>query len=358
MLKTSRQHRVSFASMLLLCVAIGIAGSPTPASAFTSSDATTLMNAFNNAFYTVSGGRGYYKKFKSGGNNGFWGEAEIIEAVEDAYDRTGSGIYRNMITELLNGFTARHGTSWSWNGFNDDIMWAVIAYARGYQRTGNVTFRNIAKANFDMVFARAWDPGVGGLWWTTGKTSKNSCVMGPGTIAANLLSVTLGDSNYQAKAIQINNWQRANCYNEATGQVYDSVTNQTPTTYNQGTFINACYVRGSTGAARKAADYLMTMGGTIINGHHIMSQYATGGDGSGFNGIAIRWASKLMKDMGLQSTYLGWLQTNAQQAWNVRRPSDNLSWCLWGSPLQNGTQVGSWDTVNSVIALQVVPPTQ
>jgi len=354
--KNSRPCRVSRLRVLLACALVCAGG--VPAAGFTDGDANTIMNAYNNAFYTVSGGRGYFKKFKSGGTNGFWGDAEIIEAVVDAYDRSGNPVYRNMISELLNGFTARHGSSWSWNTFNDDIMWACIAYLRGYDRTGNVGFRNIAKANFDMAFARGWDLSAGGFWWTTARTSKNSCVMGPGSIAANRLYRALGDSSYQSKAILINDYQRRHCFNEANGQVYDSTTNQTPTTYNQGTFINACHSRGSTGGATKAADYLMTMGGTIINGHHIMSQYATGGDGSGFNGIAMRWVAKFMKDMGYQGRYLGWLQTNAQQAWNVRRRADNLSWCIWGSPLPNGTQVGSWDTVNSVVALQVVPPTQ
>jgi predicted alpha-1,6-mannanase (GH76 family) len=355
MLKSSPQRLVSRPFVFLVLAVVWV-GSPRPASAFTAADATALMNSFNNAFYTVSGGLGYYKKFKSGSVNGFWQEAEIIEAVEDTFDRTGSTIYRNMISELLDGFTARHGTSWSANSFNDDIMWACIAYLRGYERTGDTTFRTIARANFDMAFARGWDTSVGGFWWTTAKTSKTSAVMGPASIAAHLLHVTSGDDEYRMKAITINDWQRANCFNEDNGQVYDSPSNHTPTTYNQGTFINASYNRGSTGAATKAADYLQTMGGTIVDGHHIMPQYATGGDGSGFNGIAIRWVSKFMKDMGLQSRYLGWLQTNAQQAWNVRRLSDGLSWCKWGSPLQNGVQVGSWDTVNSVVALQVVPP--
>ena len=341
---------------LALASAVAFLSSLVPAAAFTSTDANTLMNAFNTAFYVANGGNGYVKKNKSGGDTGFWTQAEIIEGVIDASERNST--YNSMVSSLLNGFASQRGTSWSGNSFNDDIMWACIANLRGYQRTGNTTYRSRAKSNFDMCYARAWDTSAGGLWWTTSKTSKNSCVMGPGSIAAYLLYQTLGDSGYLTKAIAINDWQRAHCYNESNGQVYDSTGSQTPTTYNQGTFIRACQLRGSTGGAQKACDYLMTMGGTIINGYHIMSQYATGGDGSGFNGIAVRWAARLMKDLGLQSKYQGWLQTNAQQAWNVRRTSDNLSWCLWGSTLQNGTVVGSWDCINSVIALQVVPPTQ
>jgi hypothetical protein len=179
-------------------------------------------------------------------------------------------------------------------------------------------------------------------------------------MAAYKLYETLGDASYRTKAIAINDWQRANCFNEANGQVYDSPSNHVPTTYNQGTFINACYNRGSTGGATKACDYLMTMGSTspTSNGFRLMPQYGIGGNNSGFNGIAIRWATKFMKDMGYQSRYLGWLQANAQAAWDVRRVSDGLSWCQWHQVLQNGTYVGSWDCSSSVSALQVVPPNQ
>ncbi len=103
----------------------------------------------------------------------------MIEAVEDANDRTG-GTYSSMITSLLNGFSVNNGTSWSSNMYNDDICWACIAYLRGYQATGNTTFRTIAKSNFDMMYARAWDNTFGGgLWWTTEKGGKNACVNGP-----------------------------------------------------------------------------------------------------------------------------------------------------------------------------------
>ena len=62
---------------------------------------------------------------------------------------------------LLNGFSARHGTNWSGNTFNDDIMWACMAYIRGYQRTGNTSYRSIAKANFTALWSNPTDPGWG-----------------------------------------------------------------------------------------------------------------------------------------------------------------------------------------------------
>jgi predicted alpha-1,6-mannanase (GH76 family) len=341
------------ASTLLLA-----GGAGTTASAFTNGDASTLLSAFHSAFYyQYEPGKGRYKAKKSGGDPGFWQQAEIIESMESGYQRTGLASHRDMVSKVVLGFTSR-GTLWSNNSFNDDIMWACIAFLRGYELTGNTTFRTIAKNNFDMCYARAWDS-AGGLWWTTGKTSKTSAVNGPGSIAAHKLYTTLGDSGYRTKAIAINNWQRANCFNESNGQVYDSPTNHTPTTYNQGTFIMGCYYRGSTGAATLACNYIKNNMGSIPSGgsQRLMPVYGNNNNNSGFNSIAIRYATQYMKNMGMQSSYLAWLQANAQAAWNRRRTSDNLSWQNWHANT-DGSDVGSWDCVNSMEALQVVPPTQ
>ena len=332
------------------------------ARAFTTADADTLMNAYNNAFYVGNGGNGYFKGTQSGGDPGFWQQAEEIEVVEDANDRTGGG-YRDMITSLLNGFSSQKGTDWSGNGYNDDIAWACIAYLRGYQATGNTTFRNIAKSNYDMMYARAWNTSFlgGGLWWLSpNNNSKNSAVEGSAAIAAYLLYQTLNDSSYLTKAKNIFNWQKANLFNPNTGAVYDSINtsgniNYWSSTYNQGTFIGAADYLGDTASATLAANFTMyNMGEINGSGYEIMPQYGTGNNNSGFNSIGIRWIAKFMKDHGLQNTYLGWLQANANAALSIRQTSDNLSWCQWLQQTPSGT-MNSWDCASSAGALQVVP---
>jgi hypothetical protein len=62
-----------------------------------------------------------------------------------------------------------------------------------------------------------------------------------------------------------------------------------------------------------------------------------------------------MKNLSMQSTYLAWLQANAQAAWDDRRTSDNLSWENWHAVTDTST-LEAWDCVSSVAALQVVPP--
>ena len=336
-----------------------LAGSD-PARAFTAANADTAMNSFNAAFYVGNGGNGYFKNDQTSGISYFWTQAELIEVVEDANTRTG-GTYASVITSLLNGFTSREGTSWSWNEYNDDVCWATIAYLRGYQATGNTTFRTIAKSNFDMMYARAWDSTLGGgLWWKTDKGGKNSCVNGPGAIAAYLLYVTLNDASYLTKAQNIFNWQKSHLVDNTSGAVWDSISpsgsiNYWSSTYNQGTYVGAANYLGDVASATLAANYTKnSMSGANGEGGLILPQYGTGGNNSGFNSICVRWIARFMNDRGLQSSYLGWLQSNANAAWRVRRGADNLSWCQWLEPTTNFTNFYSWDCISSVGALQVV----
>jgi predicted alpha-1,6-mannanase (GH76 family) len=357
-LKSKLLRRMPPSAGSLAIAAFLLAGSHS-ARAFTSTDANTAINAFNTAYYVGNGGNGYFKNDQTSGVSYFWTQAELIEGVEDANDRTG-GTYNSMITSLLNGFSSNNGTSWSGNIYNDDICWACIAYLRGYQATGNVTFRNIAKANFDMMYARAWSSDFGGgLWWTTAKGGKNACVNGPAAITSYLLYQTLSDASYLTKSQNIFNWEKATLFNAGTGAVYDYISTggvgTWSSTYNQGTFIGAANYLGDVATATTAMNFTKnSMSGANGSGGLIMPQYGAGGNNSGFNSIGIRWMAKFMKDRSLQSTYLGWLQSNANAAWAQRR-ADNLGWCQWLEKTPNSNNFYSWDTISTAVALQVVP---
>lgn len=334
------------------------------ASAWTTSDADTIFNSYNNAFYNANGGNAYYKNDTTGGRSGFWTQVNIIEMAEDAYDRTGSTGTRDQITALCNGFVQYNGTNWSGNTFNDDIMWACIAFSRAYQITGNTSFRDRAKANFDLVWTRAWSTALGGgLWWTTANGSKNACVNGPGAIAACYIYKMYNDSAYLTKAQQIFDWQRNTIFNQTTGAIADYI-NASGTigwgslSYNQGTFIGAGnflyqytgdrqYYKDAWLAAKYFRNSLCDAAGRFyING--------TGSnDGAGFGGIGIRWMARFAKDQNAWAYFYPWLKYNGDLAWNVRR-SDNLSWNAWNSATAVGTRY-AWECFPSVTTLQVVP---
>ena len=333
------------------------------AHAFTGGDADTAVNAYLKAFVRTDGPDAFIKGTQDGGKTGFWQEIEQVEGVLDANDRTG-GAYKAQVVALLDGFVQAHGASWSNNDFNDDIAWAVIAYTRGYGSTGDKKYLAIAQNNFDMMFARAWDPSKGALFWKTNNKSYNSCIECPAGIAAFLLSQALKDSSYETRARNLYNWNKANLFDAKTGAVLDSVGtdgkfNNWSSTYNQGTFVGLANFLGETATAKLAADYTMTkMGKANASGFMIMPQYnAGGGDLAGFHSIGLRWISRFMKDRGLEATYLPWLQANADAAWNMRRTSDNLGWNRWLEPTPDDV-LHSWDAISTVVALQVVPPSE
>src|SRR5882672_11200940 len=160
--------------LVFLLILFFLAKAEIPALAFSTNDAGAIFSAYRSAFYVVSGTNGYFKNDQSGGVEYFWSQAEEIECVIDTYEWTSNATYKGMITNLLNGFISNNGTNWSYNIYNDDCMWACIAFARGCLDTGNTGFRTIAKANFDMVYARGWDATFGGgLWWNTDNLYKN-----------------------------------------------------------------------------------------------------------------------------------------------------------------------------------------
>ena len=330
------------------------------ARAFTAADADALFAAYSKAFYFTNAEGGCFHLTTVGGRTHFWERAEQLEMVLDVYERTTNAACLTIFTNVFNGFIAENGTNWEANEFNDDIMWMVIACARAHQLTGNAAFRNCAKLNFDLCYARAWSTNLdGGLWWKTDNRSKNACVNGPGAIAAYLLFQILGDTNYLAKSRNLFEWERAHLFDPENGHVFDNLNDRGEVgyksfTYNQGTFVGAANFLGYTNEARRAADY--TRDTLCRRGRGILPGYGQDGDAGGFNGIGVRWIAKFMKDRGLQSSYLKWLQANAEAAWKCRRASDNLAWSRWSEPTPDDETLFAWACSSAVVILQVVPP--
>lgn len=291
------------------------------ASAFTASDATTCYNAWWNTF--------------KGASIGWWTGAEEIEMVEDVG-------HTSDINTMCNKFTSANGTSWSGDSYNDDISWACIAFVRAYTATGNTTYRSIAKSNFDMMYARAWDNNAGGLWWNTSDNSKNACVNFPASIAAHLLSIALNDSSYATKSQNIFNWGKANFFVSSSGLVKDNLTSSTAYSYNLGTFMGAAFYNGDSGDATKAGDYVKNTWGND------MQILGPTGDGAGFNGICLRW----MAVAGYNTSYR---QAVANQAWSERN-ANNLVDCQWNTKTGSGSQ-DPWSCSDVVVAMNTVSPT-
>jgi len=327
------------------------------APAFTFADADTLFEAHAKAFYREQDGRAWFAESTDGGKVSFWMRAEQMEMVLDACDRKANVQRLTMFTNLFRGFLADHGTNWSSNPFNDDIMWMVIACTRAHLLTGNAEFRDVARTNFDLCHARAASTHLGGgLWWKTNNQSKNACVNGPGAIAAFLLGQATGEHAYFTTATNLFLWECAHLFDAETGRVFDNINlngrvARFALTYNQGTFVGAANLLGFTNEARLATRF--TMNQLCQDG--LLPAAGEKGDGGGFNGIGARWMARFIKERGEQRAFEPWLQKNAEAAWRARRLSDNLSWCRWPQPTPEDRRY-SWGCSSAVVILQVVRP--
>ncbi len=339
--------------VLMLCA--GMQNAP----AFTAADADSIFSAYNQSFYFTEGTNGFFRKTTDGGKTFFWDRAEQMEMLLDVYERTTNPVCLTMFSNVFNGFLTDHGASWGKNEFNDDIMWMVIACSRGYQITGNPAYRDAAKNNFDLCFARAASTNLGGgLWWKISNQSKNACVNGPAAIAACLLGQICGDTNYFIAAENIFQWERATLFDPNSGAIADAISadgvvHSWASTYNQGTFIGAANLLGHTNEALLAADFMVKN----LCPDGLLPAYHQSSDPGGFNGIGVRWLAKFMRQRGLESRYQPWLQKNANAAWSARRQSDGLAWSRWPAPTPIVT-LHSWSCSSAVVVMQVAAPSE
>jgi predicted alpha-1,6-mannanase (GH76 family) len=328
--------------------------------------ARVAIDSFDAAFYTVRNGKGHFRETARGGRAMFWKQAEMMEMVEDAYERSGDPTYKRMIRELHRGVVSRFGSDWRRDHFNDDVMWMVIAFLRAYRITGDKTFRSEAKQNFDHVYARARSTDFGGgLWWTTDRHEKNACVTAPAVIAACLLTEAGGDRSYLRKAVALFDWLDSTLYDPDSGAVYDHVcrapagggiaTDRSTYTYNQGTFIGgADLLRRETGNIAYYYDaiaaFQYTRDDLTVDG--ILKSEGSGADGGGFKGIFARWATRFADDNGV-TTFDRWLDRNADTAWSHRN-ARNLMGENWAVP-SRWALLHSFDCSSAVVMMQVRP---
>ena len=283
---------------------------------------------------------------------GFWGVAEMMEIVDDAYEVTGNTKYSSMFTTMYSQFLVQQGSDWMWNSYNDDITWMVLACTRASLLTGNTVFLTKAKDQFDKMWARANHDGSW-LTWNQGTAGTNSCINGPAMVACCYLAQATGDTSYYDKAIALYSWSRGKLFMSTTGKVNDNYNNGVigdwSSTYNQGTYLGAAvmlykYTNDSTylTEAQRIAQYTkvnMASSGVI--------NFEAGPDLNGFKGIFMRYARRYVVDCN-RTDYIPWLQLNANVAYNNRN-SENLISTNWG------TRTAETITLTADSTLKIIP---
>lgn len=285
----------------------------------------------------------WYTQYGVETGKGFWDRAEMMEIVLDAYEVTKEVKYADRFNRMYKSFIVKNKTDWMYNNFNDDIAWAVLFSVRGYLLTGNKTYLDNGKEQFDKMYARALTNKYGGgLNWFETKTSKNACIQGPAMVACCYLAEATGDKTYYDKAIGLYNWSKIHLFDASTGKVNDNIdldkrtgrvkTGTWSSTYNQGTYLGAAvmlynYTKDASylADAEKIARYTRD----IMYGSKAMNNEDGGNDLPGFKGIFARYARKYTVETK-KTDLVNWLYLNAKVAYNNRN-SNGLIQTKWAT---------------------------
>ncbi|MFI7277793.1 glycoside hydrolase family 76 protein [Streptomyces sp. NPDC049879] len=325
--------------------------------------------ALNSAFLISNGNQRYYKEsLNKTAKDYFWRQALDIQAVQDVHDSAPRAETRDLIGRLLDTFLQQNQGGgglydWNWNDYNDDLLWAGLAFARGHRITGNGTYLTQARYAFDRVYNRGWDSALGGgIWWSVEKRDKNALSNSPATILGCLIYEANGDRGYLDKARAVYDWVWAKLLDRSTGGVYehmraDGGLSTGQTVYSAGAFVSAAQAiyRNQGGGsvfndARRTVDWVIrerTTNGIMTNGQREgtwQSEFARG-------------MGEFVRENNLWGQYWDFMKRNADAAWNARRTDLNLTWNRWDAQTPRD-DTRAVEAIGAVIMQAVTPATR
>ena len=314
----------------------------------------------------------------------FWNQALIILMVEDRYECRKDESLKPLLTNLLDAFRQHEKNpqtndimDWTWNDFQDDLLWAGLAFIRGYQITGIERFLDQAKWDWEFLYNRGYDTALGGgLWWSIDKADKSGLSNNPAISMACYLYEATGNQTYLDQAKDIYNWVYTTL-REPNGAVdekisKDGVRPRSYNVYNVGAFIeaaNALYritkIEIYALHAKESIQFVMR---DKVDENGIMSKWHRDGT----------WQSEFARGMGLfvkdnnlwdyqadytserkPITYYEWMRKNAIAAWETRERVNNITFNEWAkqTPLipETGKTWTAMEMVSAVVMTQVTP---
>jgi len=333
----------------------------------------------------------------------YWQQCLVILMLADRHDFRGdtSSELKTLYNDLLEAFVEHEShkgkwedarqnkdfskiahenglADWTWNDYNDDLLWAGLTFIRGYLITGNEFFLKQAKWDWDLLFTRGWSEDFGGgIWWSVKKEEKSGLSNNPAVVMACYLYQATNDTKYLDYAKKIYKWVKDKLYKD-DGSVYEQLNGDGTyrndfSIYNQGTFIEgASLLYKFTGDKNYLKDAQKTIEFVMVNrvtNKGIMSGWKT--EGTLQSEFARGMATLLKIEPSLWNyeghftkekwpiTYYDWMRLNADAAWDTRDKTKNITGCKWeevtpAEPSQGKT----WKAdacVSSVIMINVTP---
>jgi predicted alpha-1,6-mannanase (GH76 family) len=347
-------------------------------------NADAVYNGWKNAYLITSGDGNktpYFCQTLANRERAFfWQQAYLIWAVEDAYDRSPSDERKQLVSDMLNKLIIQDLQDWTWDSWNDDLQWAMIACMRGYQITGNTLFRDVAVDNWYRVWNRGWDSTFGGGIWEDNNQIPDGGKCGlsnwpqiiPGCMMVEALAVSdpARSTDILNKCKQIYAWGRTHLWDPNTGRVYEGYYPDASrnfsgddNSYNYGLLTNSAaslykitkdrmyYDDAIRVADRNIAKINSQSGG-------IMTEDKFWNGGFGGEQLA-RGIAKLANENYLWNKYYPFLKANADAAWSHRRTDHNFTHNDFSTPTQtSGYDFMAMELTGSVVIQQVTPVLQ
>jgi predicted alpha-1,6-mannanase (GH76 family) len=293
----------------------------------------------------------------------------------NAYKRTNDLQYKQLIADIYDGCGAQYA-NYDWTNQDkwfiwDDMMWWVIALARGYQTTGDNRYLENAKAGFHFIWygdaslnrVGSYDASTGGMEWAWKQRGKTACINYPTVVGAMTLYNITKDEDYVTKAKGVYAWARANLFDPTTGKVADNKVDNNPADwtvhdYNQASCIGAAVMLfKKTGDsaylkdALAAADYTKNR---MSDANGILP--FEGGEEQGvYNAILAQYMIRLIEDCN-RPEYLDWLRKNINTAYGKRNLTTGLMGKDYKTTPPSGTPVSVYDACSIPALMQVIPP--
>ena len=331
----------------------------------------------------------------------YWQQCLVILMLADRHDFRGDTELKSLYSELLEAFVAHESykgkwedarqnkdfskiahenglADWTWNDYNDDLLWAGVTFIRGYLITGNEFYLKQAKWDWDLLYTRGWSEDFGGgIWWSVEKKEKSGLSNNPAVVMACYLYQATNDSKYLDYAKKIYKWVKDKLYRN-DGSVYEQLNGDGTyrndfSIYNQGTFIEgASLLYKFTGDKNYLKDAQKTIEFVMVNrvtNKGIMSGWKT--EGTLQSEFARGMATLLKVEPSLWNyqgvftkekwpiTYYDWMRLNADAAWDTRDKTKNITGCKWEETTPAVPSQGkTWEAdacVSSVVMINVTP---
>ncbi len=291
--------------------------------------ADTAQNALNNYFYNAAGRYFTPQPQTTAYNYAYWPNAHALDVLIDAYLRKSKdAAIKTQMDNLVDGLKAANGNTFS-NYYYDDMEWLLISTLRAFKESGDAKYKAIADGIWSEVKG-GWDNvSGGGFYWRKDRVNKNTPANAPACIFAARLYQISGDAADLTWAKNTYAWLKTQLI-KSNGDVWDGLyTNINPITYdnraftyNYGTVIgSALELYKITNDPAYAADAVSVASQCIASmARNGLLPAGDPGDGGLFNGIFVRYLTRLIVEGNLSSStkdaYIAFLKKNAESMWS------------------------------------------